>query len=108
MGEKRGNTGKLIFEFNPLAALEVQYNDGDERWFRVSAEHFRAFDGKRRITEPAEVIRGCQDVKMKTYEYDGPVYIWGTNKKSVKQNIGKLVSSPLYEQALANSKKRGT
>jgi hypothetical protein len=107
MGEKRGNTGKLIFEFNPLAALEVQYSDGDERWFRVSAEHFRAFDGKRRITEPAEVIKGSTEVRMKTYQYDGPVYAWGTNKKVIKQNLGKLISSPVYEQALANSKKRG-
>jgi hypothetical protein len=107
MKEKRGNTGKLKFDFNPLAVLEVEFNDDTDRWFRVTAEYFRAFDGKRRITEPVEVIRGMQDIKMVTSLYGGPVYIWGTNTEMIKNNIGRLITGPEYEAHSAGSKRRG-
>lgn len=106
MGEKRGFTGKLKFEFNPLALLEIQFND-DDRWFRVSAEYFRAFDGKRRISEPSITVKGVAEVPMNVYEYKGPVYIWGTNTKVVERNTGKVVTGPEYEAHGAASKQRG-
>jgi hypothetical protein len=107
MGEKRGFTGKLKFDFNPLSLLEVQFNDGDETWYRVSAEYFRAFDGKRRITEPSKVVRGVPEVEMTIYEYTGPVYIWGTNTIVPKKGIGKVMTGPEYEAHGAASKQRG-
>lgn len=107
MGEKRGFTGKLKFDFHPVSLLEVQFNDGDERWYRVSAEYFRSFDGKRRISEPSVTIKGVAEVPLNVYDYEGPVYIWGTNTKVVKQNIGKIITGPEYEAHGAASKERG-
>ena len=106
MGEKRGNTGKLKFEFDPTAFLEVRFKD-DERWYRVTAEYFRAFDGDRRITKPTQVIRGIQQVPMETLEYTGTIYIWGTNNIAIKNNTGKLLTGPEYEAHSAGSKRRG-
>lgn len=64
MSEKRGNTGKLIYDFNVAANLEVQVGD---MWCRVTARDFRSFNGARRINETP---------------YDGPVYLSNTNLKS--------------------------
>jgi len=61
MSEKRGNTGKLIYDFNTAANLEVQVG---EVWYRVTARDFRSFNGSRRIDE---------------IKYDGPLYMFATN-----------------------------
>lgn len=106
MGEKRGHTVKLKFDFNPLSLLEVQF-EGDETWYRVSGEYFRAFDGKRRITEPSITVRGSTHVPMNVYEFEGPVYIWGTNKEVKKRGTGKLITGPEYIAHGAASKLRG-
>jgi hypothetical protein len=106
MREKRGNTGKLKFDFNPLAVLEVYFQDS-QKWFRVTAEYFRAFDGPRRITRPSKTIKGIKHVEMVTEDYTGPVFIWGTNNETSYTNTGVIISSPAYEQAFQNSKKRG-
>jgi hypothetical protein len=102
MSEKRGFTGKLIFDFNPTAVLEIQYN-GEDVWYRVTAETFRSFDGKRRYTQPAYAQKGIATVPMDVIEYDGPVYIWGTNTKAIKENLGKTISSPKLESMLKAS-----
>jgi len=62
MGEKRGFTGKLIFEFNTAASLEVEYKPG--KWARVTPNEFRASNYPRRVN----------DIK-----YQGPIYIFDTN-----------------------------
>ena len=54
MSEKRGETVKLINDFNTAGSLEV-FNTKLNGWFRVTAKDFRSFDGKRRITQPTEV-----------------------------------------------------
>ena len=82
MSEKRGNTEKLLFPFNTAGVLEIEMNNGV--WYRVTSGRFRSWDGPRRITEPTEVRKGDPHVPMRTYLYEGPVYIFGTNKK-VKQ-----------------------
>lgn len=97
MGEKRGFTGKLIFDFNPTAVLEIQYN-GEDTWYRVTAETFRSFDGKRRSTQPSYAEKGTWDVPMDVTEYDGPVYIYRTNTQAPKQNLGKTITEPLKQQ----------
>ena len=61
MSEKRGNTGKLIYEFDTALELEVQMK---ETWYRVTARDFRSFNGPRRIS------------KM---PYEGKLYFFGTN-----------------------------
>lgn len=70
MSEKRGNTGKLIYDFNVAANLEVQIGD---MWCRVTARDFRSFNGARRINE---------------VEYEGPIYLSNTN------TIAKNCSEP--------------
>ena len=104
MAEKRGFTGKLIFDFNPTAVLEIQYN-GEDAWYRVTAETFRSFDGKQRYTEPAYAQRGIMSVPMNVTEYDGPVYIYKTNTQAPKQNLGKTITEPLNQQLRSNGRK---
>jgi hypothetical protein len=61
MAEKRGNTGKLKYDFNQADNLEVQIG---ETWYRVTPRDFRSFNAPRRIAE---------------IEYIGSIYLWGTN-----------------------------
>jgi hypothetical protein len=61
MSEKRGNTGKLIYDFNVADNLEVQIGD---MWCRVTARDFRSFNGVRRIND---------------VPYEGPIYLSNTN-----------------------------
>lgn len=78
--EKKGWTEKRIYDFNSSALLEVFINN---KWFRVTCEDFRSFDGDRRISH----WRG--DEKIIT-SYDGPVYFYRTNKIAPKNNSNKI------------------
>jgi hypothetical protein len=62
MAEKRGNTGKLHYNFNQSGNLEVEM---DGMWYRVTPRDFRSFNGTRRISGEL---------------YDGPTYLYGTNQ----------------------------
>lgn len=62
MAEKRGNTGKLLYDFNQSGHLEVEI---DGVWYRVTPRDFRSFIGSRRIANE---------------QYSGPVYLYGTNQ----------------------------
>lgn len=73
MSEKRGNTGKLIYDFNVAANLEVQVG---EMWCRVTARDFRSFNGARRINEVG---------------YEGPLYMFATNTLVKETNKPGLV-----------------
>lgn len=55
---------KLIFDFDVSKNLEVFHQKLND-WFRVTAEEFRSWNGKRRINNQ---------------EYEGLVYIYETNK----------------------------
>ena len=68
MSEKRGNTGKLIYDFNVAANLEVQVGD---MWCRVTARDFRSFNGARRVSD---------------VPYNGPLYMFATNTKVTESN----------------------
>lgn len=61
--EKRGNTVKLISEFNTAGNLEV-YMPQLNGWYRVTSREFRSFNGKRRINNE---------------DYEGPLFSYGTN-----------------------------
>ena len=76
MGEKRGNTGKLKYDFNTAWVCEVQM---DEKWYRVLEKDFRSFNGPRRITRPLGVALGKVDMGLETFTYEGPYYYHGTN-----------------------------
>lgn len=68
MSEKKGNTVKLIHDFNTAACLEVQLPNGN--WYRITAREFRSYNYPRRILVNGEYM-----------PYEGPVYLYGTNFK---------------------------
>jgi len=77
MGEKRGKTGKLEYDFNTAWACEVQLPSGN--WCRTLEKNFRSYNGPRRITKPTRVELGNPYVETETYDYQGPVYYYETN-----------------------------
>jgi len=82
MSEKKGETEKLVYNFNTAGVLEV-FKPTLNNWYRVTAREFRSFDGKRRITEPTKVEKGNPWVEMRTYDYFGPIFLWGTNMELI-------------------------
>ena len=95
MAEKRGFTGKLEYDFNTAGVLEVCIKD---TWYRTTGREFRSFDGPRRISEPIKQpgkdIKSYSDVKFRTYDYDGPVYLYATNEIINKKNLGTVIKLP--------------
>lgn len=94
MSEKRGNTEKLIYDFNAAACLEVQLPNGN--WYRITSREFRSYTYPRRILVNGE------------YEaYEGPVYLYGTNirvKEPTKQ--GLLYVNDIDPRTLVKSNKQ--
>ncbi len=92
MAEKRGFTGKLEYDFNTAGVLEVCIKD---TWYRTTGREFRSFDGPRRITEPIQQpgkdIKSYSDIKFRTYEYNGPVYMFATNDIVERKNSYKVI-----------------
>ena len=88
MGEKRGHLEKLVYDFPTEAVLEVEIKG---KWYRVTSREFRSFDSKRRYSKP---------------EYDGPLYMYGTNKAVYKTFNEKMVNSPYYEDMMAISQSK--
>lgn len=72
MSEKRGNTVKLVYNFNTARCCEIEYKPG--KWIRTTAREFRSFRGNRRILN----VDNPDDVFYEAYY--GPVYLFGTNK----------------------------
>ena len=103
MSEKRGETEKLTFDFNTAGVLEILFN---KVWTRVTAREFRSFDGPRRISEPVECILGNVNIELKTYEYWGPVFMFGTNKEMTFTNSGSLYTGKVWNQARKISESR--
>lgn len=69
--EKTGNTEKLKYDFETAANLEVFMPNLND-WYRVTSREFRSFNGKRRINN---------------VEYEGPVYLYNTNKRANKSQF---------------------
>ena len=93
--EKRGDTGKLEYDFPQQAACEVCI---DETWYRVTERDFRSFDGPRRYTQEEYVKKGVINTPMKTYSYEGPVYMWGTNTSVPYEGTEKVITSPALDE----------
>lgn len=106
MAEKRGETEKLRYDFNTAGVLEV-YIPKLEDWYRVTGREFRSFDGLRRITLPTEVHLGNVDVPMETFEYWGPVYMFGTNKEMTYTNSGSMHTGEVWDKNRKISERRG-
>lgn len=104
--EKTGNTAKLIYDFNTSANCEVQIK---ETWYRTTARHFRSFDGKRRLTQPVKSPGLGDDfskIEMRTYEYNGPVYVLQSNVEVVRMDTETIVTNPyitVTQKSLTNS-----
>ena len=106
MGEKRGNTAKKIYDFNTAGVLEVSIKG---KWYRVTSNEFRSFDGKRRITEPVKqpgLGESLFNVSTRTYEYNGPVYISLSNQEVEKLGTETIVTGlevKAKQQSVENS-----
>lgn len=103
---KRGETEKLLYEFDTSGVLEV-YMSKLENWYRTTAKEFRSFNGPRRITVPTEIQHGNVSVPMQTFEYYGPVYQFGTNKVVAFSDTGSLAKNEIWEQSRKISEQRG-
>ena len=77
MSEKKGFTGKLFYDFNTAACLEIQIK---EKWHRVTGREFRSFNYPRRISELIEN-------EYITKEYEGPIYLFMTNTKVKDEDL---------------------
>jgi len=104
MREKTGHTEKITFDFNTAGVLEVLLKG---EWRRTTCREFRSFDGERRITEPTKTELGNVVVPMITYSYDGPVYMFDTNKEVPKNGSGKIITSAHWENSRKVTEKRG-
>jgi hypothetical protein len=95
MAEKRGNTRKLIYDFDTSKCLEVEKNN---KWYRVTADTFRSYGGKRRI------MRYDQDDIL--YEdYVGVVYYNSTN---IVVPNDELTPTTMYINELSKYSKKRT
>jgi hypothetical protein len=95
--EKTGATAKKVYDFNTSGVLEVCIKG---TWYRTTSNEFRSFDGSRRITEPIKqpgLGESFFDVKMKTYDYNGPVYVIQTNLEVIKMDTETIVTNPYIE-----------
>ena len=106
MSEKRGHLVKMEYDFDTAGVLEV-WVPKLNGWYRVTSRDFRSFNGPRRITEPTKVEHGNPWVDLRTYEYHGPVYQWGTNNVVDFSDTGSLVKSKAWEEARKISEDRG-
>ena len=110
MAEKRGGLEKMRFDFVTHNVLEVYLpnlkDKPTEGWYRVTAQEFRSFDGPRRYHEidhqPAlgemlPFIRGEVDIPFYTYEYQGPVYIYGTNRIVEQKNTCTIIRNAEWD-----------
>jgi hypothetical protein len=82
LSEKRGNTVKLVYDFNEARCCEIEYKPG--KWIRTTARDFRSFDGNRRILNVDNPDNAFYE------QYDGPLYLFGTNKKTTKTHTHQI------------------
>ena len=82
---KRKQWLKLKRPFNDAANLEVYMNG---KWYRVTGNDFRAWSGRRRITEH-HITR--DERKTEQYEYEGPVYARDTNIEYIGEVVNRII-----------------
>lgn len=104
MGEKTGNTQKLKYSFNTAGLLEVCIKG---TWYRSTGREFRSFDGPRRITEPTSTELGNVNVEMRTYPYNGAVYVFDSNIETAQNWTQSIVTGEKWAKARQGTKDRG-
>ena len=80
MSEKKGNTVKLKYDFPSQRCCEV-YIPNLEDWYRVTPKVFRSWCGQRRILHLEEDPRKNIATKAEYKDYNGPTYLYDSNKK---------------------------
>ena len=91
MSEKKDKPVKIKFDFPEHLGCEI-FSPGLDRWHRVTPNEFRSYVGKRRILHLEGDIKQNTNVKAIYRDYDGPVYLYGSNKKinSSNREVGKV------------------
>mgnify|MGYP003334781531 FL=1 len=79
MSEKRGLTGKLVYDFDTVRAVYVKNKDG--KFVRITERDFRSYYGERFIYQKV-------NEEWEYTPYEGPIYFHNTNRKC-KNPIGE-------------------
>tara|TARA_R110002153_G_scaffold88011_4_gene217073 strand:+ start:2086 stop:2451 length:366 start_codon:yes stop_codon:yes gene_type:complete len=80
MKEKKEQKVKLKYDFPTQLCCEV-YVPNLEDWFRVTCNVFRSWCGQRRILHIEGDDRMKLDIKHEYKDYNGPTYLFDSNKK---------------------------
>jgi hypothetical protein len=83
MGEKKGNTIQLKYDFDTVKETQIQLKK-EGKWYRVTCRVFRSWDGPRRIVY-------YENNEPKPVTYKGPLYYYESNKRAKKTNKYKTV-----------------
>lgn len=107
MAEKRGQLERMIYDFPTEAVLEVCIKGN---WYRTTSREFRSFDGPRRFTKPSRQpglgMRDINEIEFITVEYNGPVYMFGSNIRVEPLGTEKVTMSPILKESLNTSGSR--
>ena len=91
---------KMIYPFNASACLEVQLSNNE--WYRVTSKEFRSYNSPRRISHSEN------DQPYITEQYEGPIYLYGTNiLVKEPEKIGLIFLNDMDSRVVVKSKKYG-
>jgi hypothetical protein len=98
MGEKRGQTVKVIYDFDTTKVCEIGVTKEDGiKWYRVTSKRFRSWDGPRQLTgpiqQPGHGVEAFANIPMETVPYEGPLYMYDSNIKVEKQGNEEYVET---------------
>lgn len=99
MGEKKGSTVKIIYDFPTEKDCQVWLSSG--RWHRTTPRDFRSWGSKRQIIHYVNREPVIE-------EYKGPIYYWNTNvvcKEPIDGGVQYISSMP-RDSKLRSTEKR--
>jgi len=97
MAEKKGQTVKLKYDFPTQRCCEV-YVPNLEDWFRITPKEFRSWVGQRRILHIEGDDRMKLDIKYEYKDYNGPTYLFDSNKKINPSNYTQNKVAFLHDE----------
>lgn len=111
MAEKTGGLERMKFDFVTHNILEVylpNLKDKDTKgWYRTTAQEFRSFDGPRRyheidhqpgLGEMLPFIRKEIHIPFYTFEYNGPVFVYGTNREVARKDTCTIIRNAEWDK----------
>jgi hypothetical protein len=107
--EKTGMTERLEYDFITHSVCEVRIKGV---WYRTTPREFRSFDGERRLTLPhrqpgqgrlSEFMVGGPLIMITTI-YDGPLYIYSTNRIIPREDTETIVGGIQSKKPLKDEK----